>query len=231
LIQRRSIWLPSISGYRNGGEPSSVALRHGCSARLEQPHALDLRKPALKLACRPQRVCLASQRCQPILTRFFIGRAVKKYLDPWLLFCWCHGKWPRGNLRSPLGKSPGRDFAVRLGELPRSNLLLCGGEFPGRNLGHRRPLKNEKGPPPREQRAFGSCRNAMGRHYVGGAVFDPRCGLRLVSCVLRQHQRQDVRNVLNVGGPITTVVIIYCQVRGHGNLPKRRPRKPTVSVF
>jgi len=75
-----------------------------------------------------------------------------------------------------------------------------------------------------------SCRNAVGRHYVRGPAFDPRYWSRLVRCVLRQHQRQDVRNVLYVAGAITTV-ISNCQAREHGNLPKDDPRMPAMLVF
>ncbi len=58
----------------------------------------------------------------------------------------------------------------------------------------------------------------MGRHYVGGPVVDPRNGLRLGSHVLGQHQRQDLRDVLDVAGTITTV-IRNCQALEHDNLP------------
>ena len=81
------------------------------------------------------------------------------------------------------------------------------------------------GPPPsNEQRAWWpkrvasrlSYRNTLGRHYVGGFILDPRDRLRIVKFVLRQHQRQDFRNVPNIPKAITTFVS-NCQV--HGNLP------------
>ena len=52
-----------------------------------------------------------------------------------------------------------------------------------------------------------------------GLEFDPQYRLRFVSCVLRQHQRQYVRNMLGFAGAITTV-IRNGQVLEHGNLPK-----------
>jgi hypothetical protein len=58
------------------------------------------------------------------------------------------------------------------------------------------------------------------------AAFDPRNWLRLVSCILRQHQRQDFRNVLDVAGAIKTV-IVNCQAREHGHLPRDHPRMPS----
>ena len=75
-----------------------------------------------------------------------------------------------------------------------------------------------------------SGRNAVGRHHVQGLVFDPRDWLRFVSFVLRQHQRQDVRNVPHVAGAITKV-ISYGQALEHGNLPRTTFVSPATRIL
>jgi hypothetical protein len=63
------------------------------------------------------------------------------------------------------------------------------------------------------------CQNAVGRLNACGVAFDPRRWLRLVRCVLRQHQCQNGRNVLHVAGAITLVIGIG-QSREHGDLSR-----------
>ena len=60
----------------------------------------------LKLARRLQSLRLAHQGRQPILTGFFIGRAIKAYLGSLLFFGRCLGKFSGRNLGSPFGKFP-----------------------------------------------------------------------------------------------------------------------------